>query len=175
MKKHSFDAICLLYISIFIEQSMDKESFTIEEEIEITYVTYYSLLASYAYSKSQESKAEALTFIKQNYPHDIEDIIVETLEDMITLYPEMENFAIEAESFTKLGSLLLQKNIPILEQASFELKEEDIDEFFSYTMYLYEALLLLDEYEHNFQKVIEDLDDLELDPSIVEIINCLKT
>ncbi|MGL4393886.1 MAG: hypothetical protein ACRCS8_01490 [Brevinema sp.] len=173
MKKYHFDALYLLYISIFVEQSMEKESFTIEEEIEITYVSYHALLAAYAYTNSSEDKERAIAFIRSSYPSDIRDVVVDTLNDMLTLRPEMEAFATEYDSFEKLGDVLMKKNLLLLETKSFELKEENMDEFFSYTMYIYESLILLDEYEHNINKLKADIDTLELNEIVVEIINSL--
>ncbi|MGL4562878.1 MAG: hypothetical protein ACRCVW_03380 [Brevinema sp.] len=173
----NFEALYILYISIFIEQSLEKESFTYEDEIDIANISYCGFLTTYALSKSNLDIEKTMNFISSHYPANVQEITKKTLEDMIILYPELVTLSSELIFFQKLSVVLMKYNESLLKKTHFELLEDNIDDLFSYTMYTYESLLLLDQKDYHLEetlKYIEDNKDNNIEDGIIEILQSLK-
>lgn len=174
INKTEFLSLYIIYLSIFIEQTLDQDSFSDNEISAITNISIYSFLATDAFIQCDFDHSRTLAFIKNQHSQDITQIIIETLDDILSLYPELSNIPLNHKFSYKLSTLLFHYIENYFKNVNNSLSEEEYSDIFSFTMYIYETLMLLDQYEYNIEETIENLEEDDNKDIIIEILSQIK-
>lgn len=165
-------ATYMLYNSIFIEQTLDQDIFSQEEQNSITNVAIFAYLGVSALLNSTEDMFLCQKHIKNDYPIKLQVTTLDTLQDIIALDNTIqEQLSFELPFFSKLGKNLYQQQQKLVSNYTIS----DPEEFFSITMFHFESLLLLDQYKYSIEKVLEEIEDHEYAKEISQILITIKT
>lgn len=173
MSETQIFASYFLYNSIFVEQKLDLDHFGQIEQLEILNISTISFLVMDVFIKNQQDVVLTQQFIKTHFPNPLITVSLDTLEDLIALDNNIHtHLKHEFTYFEKLGEYYYTKNSKFFPENQYEAR--NAEDFFTFTMFCVEAMLLLDQCDYILEDSLEIIKDHEYESELAEILYHFK-